>query len=128
MRHAGAGDKEREIWKGSHPWEHPEGVHTTNMGLQELLPAVELQLGRARLFLAVEKGLRQQEKNPRSQPATANVGMGRIGSVVSAVFHSPDPVPRLGTHRDTRVHVRDVVPGTTRCAEVTLPFLWEIEP
>lgn len=61
MRHAGAGDKEREIWKGSHPWERPEGAHRTNTGLQVLLPAVQLQLGRARLFLAVEKGIRQQE-------------------------------------------------------------------
>lgn len=30
----------------------------TNTGLQVLLPVVELQLGRARLFLAVEKGFR----------------------------------------------------------------------
>lgn len=103
MRHAGAGDKKREIWKGSHPWQHPEGAHTTSTGLQVLLPVLELQLGRARLLLAMEKGLRQQERTHDSKSML--VGMGRIGSVVSATFHRPDPIPRLGTHMDTQEHV-----------------------
>lgn len=34
------------------------------------------------------------------------VGMARIGSVVSATFHSPDPILRLGAHMDTQEHVK----------------------
>lgn len=106
MRHAGAGDKEREIWKGSHPWEPPEAAHVANSGLQALLPVVESQLGKARLFLAVEKGLRQQERTHRANPQQ-QIHAGRNGesSVVSATFCSPGLIPRLGTHTDTQEHV-----------------------
>lgn len=88
MRHAGAGDKEGEMWKGSHPWEHPEGAHRTNTGLQVLLPGVELQLGRARLFLAVEKGLRQQEGTHGANPQQ-QIHAGRNGE--SLVLQSQPP-------------------------------------
>lgn len=61
------GQREGDL-KGSHPWEHPEGAHVSNTGLQVLLPVVELQLGRARLLLAVEKRLRQQGRTQGANP------------------------------------------------------------
>lgn len=66
-------------------------------------------MGRARLFLAVEKGLRQQERTRGAnwqQQIHAGRNGGKLGSVVSATFRSPDPMPRLGTHMDTQEHVK----------------------
>lgn len=49
-------------------------------------------------------GSRKGLKEPAHNSKPMLVGMGRIGSVVAATFHSPDPIPRLG-HRDTQKRV-----------------------